>query len=223
MLKSRIFLLPLFVVAFMVATPSNAKAEGWLDFFFPTVDNGPKPQDTLRAPFADEDAVIENLDASGESQQVAPLDQRHRTNNMITLWVQQTLPMLLSYDPTTYEKDYSEKVLNLSKVGITEYNGFLQKANYLTTLKTGGYDIAGIIMDYPVIMNEGPVKGRYAWLYQIKTLITYTERGKEVFAKKNAAQTMSKEYVITFQVGRANDADNEHGVLIETWDAKLKE
>ncbi len=216
MIKLRVFL---FVAALILMVPTSAQA-GWLDFLFPTVDNGPRPEETLRAPFADTDAVVDNLDAEGEAQSDAPLDERHRPNSVIVMWVQQTIPGLLSYVPSTFEDDYRTKMVNLTKVAIDEYNDFLREANYLTTIKAGKYDISGFLMEHPVLLNEGAVDGRYRWVYQVKSQITFKEMGKDAYSKTNAADTFSVEYVLTFQIGRVPEADNEHSILIETWSAK---
>ena len=206
----------------VVAFTPNAHA-GWLDFFFPTEETGPDPSETLRAPFADEDAVIEDLDAQGNPDKAIPLEMRHRPNSVITQWVQMTVPYVLTYKAKTYEKEYGQKIVNFSKGGIDEYVAFLQGKNILRTLKTGRYNVTGILQDYPVIINEGAVDGRYLWLFKTDVLVTYFDSKLTQHPRsEDSSDAITQEYTITFQVGRNKGVPNEHGILIESWDVKVK-
>ncbi len=212
-----IFLCSLFV---FVSAPAHA---GWFDFLFPTPSQqGPNPAETLRAPFADEDAVIEELDPSGQAKQRIPLFQRHRPNSTVTLWVQQTLPLFLSYKATTYNDEYAEKIQHFSKSGADEYIQFLKDYNFLTTLKSGKYDISGFLQDYPIVLNEGPIDGRYRWLYQANFMVTYIKSGVSNYKELNENDAISKEYTLTIQFGRTEDAPNDHDLLVESWSVKEK-
>ncbi len=198
-----------------------AKADGWFDFLFPT-PTGPDPSKTLRAPFADEDAVVLELDASGNKENQTPLHQRHRTNERMTLWVQHNIPSMLSFSASDYEDEYQDKSEMFNKVGIEEYNTFLQKTNILTTLKTGRYDVSGFINEYPIIMNQGPADNRYKWVYQMDIMLNYIKSGARDHTRLSSDDSIAQEYTLTFQLGRSRDASNKAGVLIETWDVKLK-
>ena len=196
---------------------------GWLrDFLFPTTSNQPNPAETLKAPFANNDAVIEELDTTGRAENRTPLHLRHRTNDIITRWVQHNIPNMLSYEAVRYNDQYKEKIKIFNKTGSEEYVKFLQSSNFLTTLKTGSYDIVGFIKDYPVILNEGAVDNRYRWLYQLNVMVTYIASGVSNYSNVKDSDYISKEYVVNLQLGRTRDVDNEHGILIETWSAKVK-
>ena len=209
----------LFLMLGIISFTPEANA-GWLDFLFPQTETGPDPSETLRAPFADEDAVIEDLDHKGNPEKAIPLHLRHRPNTVITKWVQNTIPFMLTYKAATYEKEYGQKVTNLNKVGAEEYVKFLQGKNILKTLKTGRYNVTGIIQDYPVIVNEGAVDGHYRWLYKVNVLITYFDSNLKQYTREKEGDTITQEFEITMQIGRAKGVDNEHGILIETWDVK---
>lgn len=211
----------LLAVCMIMLLPLPVQA-GWLDFLFPAAPRheGPHPAETLRAPFADEDAVVEDLDDTGESRQMTPLHLRHRTNGIMTLWVQQTLPMFLTYQAKTYEQHYADTIKNFSQDGAREYTRFLSQKNVLTTLKSGTYDVAGVLQDYPVIINEGAVDNRYRWLYQVKIMVTFLRSGTTDYKNVNDNDVISRSYTLTLQLGRSKEADNEHGVFIESWSVK---
>lgn len=223
-MASRKFYVCLVIFLSFTIYPPQAQA-GLMDLLFPsTKKKDPNPAETLRAPFADEDAVIEEMDATGSTKNAMPLDQRHRTNGVMTLWIQQTVPTLLTYKTDGYNNEYKEKVALFSAGGLKEYNKFLQDLNYITTLKTGRYDITGVLQNYPVVINEGSVDGRYRWLYQMDVMITYMEVGTDPYAKdpERRGQSITRNYTLTTQIGRSREAANDHGIFVETWSVKPK-
>ncbi len=217
----RILSLFLFVFTVVFSYTPSAQA-GLLDFLFPAPkETGPNPSETLRAPFADENAVIDDMDNVDNLQNSMPLDQKHRTNNVMIQWLQMTIPDLISYKANGYEDQYKQKVGVFSKSGAENYVSFLHGSNYITTLKTGRYDITGFVQDYPIVVNEGVVDGRYQWVFQTSVMVTYLEAGMSEY-KRGAGESLSQEYVLTFHLGRVDGVKNEHGVLIESWDYKKK-
>ncbi len=214
-------LFALFLILGVVSFSPVSNA-GWFDFLFPQTEVGPDPSETLVAPFADEDAVIEDLDSQGNPEKAIPLHLRHRPNSVITQWIRNTVPVLLTYKSDVYKKEYAQKVGSFTKVGAEEYVRFMQKNNILKTLQTGRYNVTGIIQDYPVIVNEGAVDGRYRWLYTVDVLITYFDSKLKNYTRDNESDAITQEYTITMQVGRNKGVGNEHGILIETWDVKAK-
>lgn len=219
--KHYVFFLVLGV--FLVASVPMAQA-GWFDFLNPRAQNKElKPSQTLLAPFADQDAVIEELDPTKNAELSVPLDQRHRPNAEIARWVLQLVPTVLTYNSDRYEKEYVEAIKNFSKVGAQEYVKFLQDRNIVKTLRTGRYNVTGIVQGYPVIINEGPVEGRYRWLIQVEVLVTYLDKRMKKFDRIDDGEMITQEFVLTLQLGRVRGVDNPHGLLIETWTVKNAE
>ncbi len=211
------------IFSFAAIGGQSAKAEGFFDFFLPSIaKKGSNPAVTLKAPFADEDAVIEEMDASGNAANQTPLHLRHRTNDIVTLWVQRIVPDMISYKAQGYNGQYAEKIKSFNEAGLSEYIKFLGERNFVKTLKTGRYDIAGFIKDYPVIFNEGAIDGHYRWLYQVNIMVTYIESGANDYSDIKKSAAISQEFVLTFQLGRSREATNDIGLLIESWDVKPK-
>ncbi len=205
----------------LVLFSSTSSAGGWLEFFFPTVKTEPTPAETLKAPFADQDMVIEEMDALGNASNMTPLHLKHRTNDVIERWVQEVVPEMLSYTSNGYVQQFSKKIINFSKAGSDEYKVFLQSANYITTLKAGNYSITGFVTNYPVILNEGSVEGSYSWVFQTDVMVTYQNITSDYKLDKGK-NSISKEFTLTFQISRNRKSTNKHGVLIESWSVKPK-
>jgi len=211
----------LVLVFFLVCGSAEAQAAGWFDFLNPKVkQEGPDPAKTLIAPFADQDAVVDELDPTGNRDLAVPLNQRHRPNTEISKWVLEIVPTVLTYNSNGYEKEYAQNVKNFSKVGTKEYVEFLQKKNIVKTLKTRRYNVASIVEGYPVVINEGAVDGRYRWLYQVDVMVTYFDNSMKRYSLDKEDKSVTQKFVLTMQLGRVRGVDNEHGLLIETWNVK---
>ena len=220
-MRFRVFCL-IAVFSFSVVLSQPVNAGGLFDFFFPTRSTGPSPAETLKAPFADDDAVIEEMDASGNASNQTPLHLRHRTNEIVTLWVQKIIPNMISYKTLGYEGQYNKKIKSFNKAGSAEYVKFLGERNFIKTLKTGRYDIAGFIKDYPIILNEGVIDGHYRWLYKVNIMVTYIDSKVSDYRNVKQGDSISQEFVLTFEIIRSRDAANDIGLLIESWDVKPK-
>jgi len=213
------------IMFFMFATvaPQSAQAFSIWEFLFPTLKKeGAKPEQTLRAPFANEDAVIEDLDSDGNASEFIDLNTRHRTNLVMTRWIEQVVPKFVTYEGETYRDEFQKNITQFNAIGAKEYLTFLQDQNIIKTLQTGRYQVAGFVSNYPVIINEGPVSGHYRWLYQMDIMLTFLDGGADVYKNNNANDSISREYTLNMQIGRAEGADNEHGVLVETWSVTPK-
>ena len=223
-----------FVICFAVFTicmaPQPAHANWW-EFFFPSLkeDEGPDPSETLQAPFADPDAVVLAPAENGVIKKETPIHIRHRPSADIADWVQQIVPDLMSYSASDYKGQYAVKSQLLDETAQQEYVKFLKNKNYLKTLKTGKYDIRAFVAEIPLLMNEGAVEGRYRWLYKAKVMVTYIEAGLTDYPDEDDVITQTM--YVTVQVGRIEGLEgktnedgevlNEHGVLIESFNAKV--
>lgn len=201
-------------IVLCVAQPAPSQA-GLLDLLFPTTKrDGPDPAKTLRAPFANDDVVIDavDIDAAG-----SPLHTRHRTNQVMTFWVRDAVSSLLSYGASDYNAQFRDKSDYLSGDARLEYIAFMRDEGYVNALQTGRFNITGVLQAEPILVNEGAVDNRYRWLYQGDVLVTFLPREAEGYDSVSANDTVSKTYTLTFQVGRSTEAQNEHGIFIETW------
>lgn len=207
----------------LLAAPAPAMAGGWLEFFFPTLKpQEPSPEETLQAPFANPDAVIDDPNPSmGLPDTSTPLNMRHRADSAITEWVQQVTSDLMSYNAEDFQQAYKIKKQNMSDSGNAEYVQFLKDKNFLKTLNTGKYDIKSFVLDVPILVNEGAISGRYRWLYQVKVMVTFATKGLKDYKLSKEGDAITQEMEINVQVGRVNGAPNEHGLLVEAWSGKV--
>lgn len=209
-----------FVLAFSALSPQAAQAS-WLEFFFPMLkQKGPTPEETLTAPFADPDAIVDPdaIPSSGLGENSVPLHMRHRANSVITDWVEQTVSDMLVYDAATYTDQYKQKARAFDRAGLAEYVKFLNENNIVSSLKSGSYNVRSFVQDVPIIVNEGEVSGRYRWLYRVRVMVSLVKKDMASYKDANASETVSKEYTLNVHLGRvAEGGDKDLGVLVEGW------
>jgi len=231
--KIRKNLLTFSVLGTLLVFPvTEARADSWWEFFFPSLKTKePDPSETLQAPFAhNDDVILQTKVDEGLPDNATPLEQRHRPSVEIEKWIETVLPDLLSYDAGDFKTQYGRKIVTLDKNGQAEYYKFLEEKNFLKTLETGRYDIKAFVQEIPMILSEGEVKGRYRWLYKTKMMVTYVVKGATDYKAVREDDTITQSIFITVQVGRVppeqipklpDGQKNEHGVLIESFDAKV--
>lgn len=229
---SRFLLALLLAFVLSLSAPSPARADGFLEFFFPSLKKKEyDPTATGVAEFANTDQVINAPSVEeGLPENATPINVRHRPSSDIAKWVESTLPELLSYNADLYKEQYKKKVLLFNTSARAEYLKNLHEKNFLKTLDTGNYDINAFVEEIPLIMNEGEVEGRYRWLYKTKVMVTYVSKGATDYKLVKEGETVTQSMYATIQVGRLKTADlpvlpegmeNPHGLIIESFDIKL--
>ena len=234
MVPKRYFLLFLAALAFGSSFPSQARADGWLEFFFPSLkETKPDQSVTGRAEWDHGDGVVTTPTIEeGLPENSTPVHMRHRPSADIAKWVETVLPDVMSFEVDTYKDDYKKKVVFFDKTAKNEYLRFLRDSNYLKTLETGRYDINAFVEEIPMILNEGEVEGRYRWLYQARVMVTYVSKGATNYKLVKEEDTITQNMFVTVQVGRLEPKDfptfpegmedmNPHGIIIESFNVKV--
>lgn len=213
------FVLICMMVAF-VGAPQAGHA-GWLEFLFPELKQSANdPSKTLKAPFADPDAVIDpTVNKQGLGENATPINMRHRSSAVITKWMESTAADMLVYDAKDYGEQYKKKALAFDTAGLKEYVSFLNSESIVSSLKSGTYNVRSFVKDVPVIINEGEVAGRYRWLYRIKVMVSFVKTDMLSYKDSDTSDEVSKDYILTVHIGRSDKVKNEHGLLIEGWSA----
>lgn len=233
MRHARIALAALSLV-FVVTDAAPARAEGWLEFFFPSLRQ-PKydPAQTMQAPFAltEEEAKkqFELQTNPNAPKQVAPkyampenntpLDQPHRDNQEISDWLTNVLSQTLTFDAGAYEVSLKEDEQYFTPAGLEQYKKFLNDNNVVKVLESNKFDVRSFVQDLPLLLNEGAVNGSYRWLYEVPVMVSYMDRGAKDY--KNL-EPVNQQLVLTVQIGRVAGEKEGMAVRIERWDGKAQ-
>ena len=223
--------------------PQNVQAGG-VDFFFPMLkDESNDPGNTLEAPFtvktekelAAEAAKAEGV-AKAETEGAAPvaeevltkavnpqnsidMDKPHRASSVISEWIVTAVSEIMTFDDGKVGRTYKDTASHFEKRGREQYVAFLKEVKIDNVLKSGKYKIRSYVNDAPLLLNEGPVSGRYRWLYEVPLMLSYL---KLDVADYKDAEPVNQQVVLRVQVGRSPDAQNDMGISIERLSGEAK-
>lgn len=224
-------LIALFLIAVFIfsAVPvRTAQAENFLEKYlpalFPPKDAPPGPEETLQAPFSDSAPTqsIEGLEWRGEGQATevsANLGTPHLANHQVGEQVVTNVSEALTFDKEDYITKLAKNAQMFSPDGHKQYQAFLRDNNLLAVLESKKFLMRSFVRQAPILLNEGPVEGRYRWLYEIPMMISYMDRAMTGYKE---SEPVSQGLILRIQVGRVKGADGTDGILIETWDGKLE-
>lgn len=208
-----VFILALiFMGAFLIA-PSPAQAGFW-DFLFPGFKKPEyNPYETLTAPFANN----QTLEQEREKEHLDDLSAPHRTAREISEWLGMYVSDLMTFKANGYQTQIRELEPSFSSDGLSAYMQFLRDESFLKVLENGQHDITTIKQGDPLLLNDGQIGGRYRWLYEIPVMVSYIQSNTTDYEN---VTPVNRQYTITLQVGRVQNAPNDHNLLIETFTGK---
>lgn len=195
----------------LVSSPAQA---GFWEFLFPGFKKPEyNPYETLTAPFANN----ETFEKEREKEHLDDLSVPHRTAREISEWLGMYASDLLTFKANGYQAHIREMEPSFSNDGLAAYMEFLRGESILKVLENGQHDITTIKQGEPLLLNDGEIGGRYRWLYEIPVMISYIQSNTTDY---KGVTPVNRRYTITLQVGRVQDAPNEHNLLIETFTGK---
>lgn len=194
--------------------------EDWFPFLFEEEDTGPKPEDTLQAPFIEKGAgAAAGTVMPGVEYQPQPalesgiaLDQAHRQPAQVEQWVASILVDSLDFDPLRYEAHLVTLNQNMTPYAQESFKAFMDKDNLLMALKSNDLLMRVFITQPGRTLNQGALQGRYRWLIETPLTVTYMPRGLQDY--KNVKPKIQA-LTIRTQVGRVEQGGSD-GLMIET-------
>lgn len=198
------------------------------EFFFPWLaDKEPNPYETLRAPFAD---LLPESEASAHQlspeevlkqrlpENNVPMDKAHRQAGQIADIVGEFVAKVMLYQGDDYEADLAESMKLFDAQGQAAYKAFLEEKKLMQVLQSLRYYVRSYVEDIPIVLNAGPIDGRYRWLLEVPVIVSYMDRNEQDY--KQGGQVTNQKFVIRLQVGRSEAAQNQDQLLIETWSGR---
>ncbi|GJL86175.1 MAG: hypothetical protein DHS20C02_19500 [Micavibrio sp.] len=220
-MKKKIIILTVVLAVFALGSEPAYAKKGFLEALLPGIfgkkDNGPKPEDTLIAPFAYEDP---SLSEETKTKEGLPLNVAHRGNREIGEWLMQAVSEGMTFESGNFQEELKGTTSYFDEPGHKEYLAFLQESGIIKVLESEKYHIRSFVQHAPLLLNEGSVENRYRWLYETTLMASYMDREMENYKKQ--VTPVNQMVRVTIQVGRSKDADNEHKILIESWSGKIQ-
>lgn len=220
----------LFLLFFLCLAPlQDARAESFLNTLFPSIfgppTKGPKPEETLIAPFADDvpaDAkrlpMKERVARAREGlANTTPINQPHRSTKYIAEWLADAATDSLIIDPGTYADHQARMQTLFSPYGLQEYSAYLQSGGWLNRLQVDQSRLKAFAKEQPTLLNEGEFSGTYRWLFDVPITITAVPSNLPTYSTQINAQPFTQSMILRLQVGRTLDAAYKDGMMIERW------
>lgn len=210
----------------MAAQPSEAKSLWEMLFGSEAVEEeGPRPEQTLQAPFIDPNAkpTSKMMDIYEQGEKIAgpntlSLDQPHRSPETIAQWGAGAVVQALTF--STDNLSALEKTIapDFSSYGLQEYHAYLQKVGLINTLKNNNLKLISISDGSAQVLREGLVSGTYHWLVQVPVMASFYDKKLNQIADKRAKNAQNQDLLIQIQVGRTSKKGaNNLGIEIERW------
>lgn len=184
-------------------------------------DNGPKPEDTLLAGWADKDLKpltgIEQKDANLPVNKI-PLDKPHRSHRHIGEWLTQNVGNALMLDKEKISKLATEIAPSFTKTGLEEYKAFGKDTNIFSAVFHGEEtSLTSFSKDAPLFISASASKqdNIYRWTFEVEMVLNLV-KGKLTQYKGTMAEQQQKNVFFCITVKRDNEALPD-GVLIDQW------
>lgn len=230
---SRFFLISICALTFIsVSQPVLAQTEeGFLQKWFPILfgdDNKPGPEDTLVAPFADnqQEKIRENsksVPKLGSTEK--PLDKLHIPHRELQEWVTQKVSTGMSFDDETFESTVTSLKPYFSQPALQEYINFLGQQGIYSKIIDDGMSLSSIISERPhltywddscpELTSEFIQNNRYHWRFDVSVI--YGILDKNVVSYDQIDQRSGQDVAIHIVVQRVPYSDNSDGLKIVSW------
>lgn len=215
----------------MAMLPSQARAESFLNHVAPWIfgapDEGPKPEDTLMAPFgqdkpeaaAGQSQLMNMYDPQKSAEDTSKLDSAHRSSEQIGVWITNIATQSLTIDPASYGTTSVRATGLMTPYASKEYNDFLAKNQILEILKGNNMKLAAVAESKPELLQEGALEGSYRWLFKVPLMLTYYQQSANPSAPASKTPPQTRRMTLNIQVGRVPKNQLADELIVERWTA----
>ena len=218
-----------FIVFFMILAAPQTAATSGLGVYLPWPfggGGGNKPQETLKAPFRDEMDSQQKGNQRNELMQLYKkqrpehgstsenVDQRHRSDEQIALWVTGKVANVLSFKSGNIDKQLKTLEESFTKSAYQAYRKSLRKQKLLENIRKHNLRLNALVEEDPFLTDEGSDKGVYKWHFKVPIMVSFIRPGASQASNR---QAMSKKLSVRLTVSRKQESKQEEGVMIARW------
>lgn len=190
----------------------------YLSFLFEKKE-GPQPEDTLIAPFADP-ALQKEAQAMDPSKpalpiNAIPLNLPHRTAKEVSRWLVVAVAESLSFDVGTFETRQKKIATYFTPEAYQKYLTFLDTGFYREKLQNKTVSLHNFVREEPFLLNNGVVDGAYRWLMEVPVMLSYLPAGSATYKDQDPT---NEELIFRVEIMRSPGAGPEE-ILISNWSA----
>ena len=202
--------------------PAHAALRDVWNRVFPPPDAGPKPEDTLVAPFADpheqEEKKVDDLYADPGAEAM-DLSQPNRGRADLAQWLTHTLADIFETDPVQFDKHVAQIATDMAPGAVAQYRTFMQSSNILRTLSDNHLALHGFVEEEPILLNAMALQGRYHWLYEVPMTLTFLPNGAKSY-DQTGTSPVNQHVIVRLQLGRMPPGQGVDELEIESFDVR---
>lgn len=169
------------------------------------------------APFS-ELLVEDNSNSLLPNQLDLPLEKAHRTDKELKNWLNAVVSEALTFDKLSFSTTSKEIRPYFTDAGLKQYGNYLRSSGLIQSIKNNDYRMGVFIDSPPLLIQNMPIQNVYRWKYQIPISMSLSPRR----IAKAGADTLSRKLMITVQIRRLKQGDDEGAIAIESWEVKSR-
>ena len=216
-MRRNLVLLSAFAVLIGGVSYSVPAQAGLLEFFFPSLRQKEyDPTEKMIAPFAVGQEAEEKEQLESLPIDSIPLSKPHLLNSDIADWVMETTGSVMNFNTDDLAAELESRKPFFDANGHKLFYKFLHDKNMVKVIETSRYSVKSYVENTPLLLNEGVVKERYRWLFEVTIVVTYMDRNIKSY-KKSKQKLITQRAMVKVQIGRIPPKNGSPGLQIEQW------
>lgn len=222
MTKQRILVFTLtamLITGFVSVGTAHAKKSFWEAMLGPwlkDMDTGPKPEDTLQAPFSDNPFQV-NEHGARKAHTLVPLSQPHMDHDTVGRWL-----MTAVAEAMTFRQNDTDEIIAARKAYFTDeaWNSammFSKRMGFDKVMDGNKYNVHSFVKTPPLLLNAMEHENRFRWLFEVPVMMSALDAEGFDYRELDA---VNQEVMVVVQVGRYTVDESEDGILIETFQGR---
>ena len=144
---------------------------------------------------------------NGRITPLSPLDKPNQADSAILQWANQAAIATFTYNFVNYQNELQSASRYFTRSGWGQFLTALRTSGNLDMVKSKKLIVSAVATRAPVILQKGPLGGRYAWRIQMPILVTY----------QSASEFKQQNNVVTILVKRVSTLETPRGIGISQY------
>jgi intracellular multiplication protein IcmL len=144
---------------------------------------------------------------NGRITPLSPLDKPNQADSAILQWANQAAIATFTYNFVNYQNELQSASRYFTRSGWGQFLTALRNSGNLDMVKSKKLIVSAVATRAPVILQKGPLGGRYAWRIQMPILVTY----------QSASEFRQQNNVVTILVKRVSTLETPRGIGISQY------
>lgn len=141
---------------------------------------------------------------NGRITPLYPLNEPNQSDSAVLQWANQAAIASFSYNFVNYRSELQAASGFFTSDGWTQFLSALQDSNNLDAVKAKKLIVSAVATRAPIILQKGPLNGRYTWRVQMPILVTY----------QSASEFSQQNNVVTMLITRVSTLNSPRGIGI---------